>query len=362
MSTYKRPGSPHWQIRFRLAGREIRCSSGTTDRAAADEQENELRRRYWRQIKLGERHFTWNQAVARCKEEDSEQRSWERTERAIAKLDRWLDGAPLAEITRENILKIRTVLARQETNGRPAQPSTVNRVLAVLSSILNRCVTEWGMLETAPKVPLLRLTKQEPVWATREQVHLLLSKLPPHSRDMAIFACATGMRRGEVTKMQWAHVDEKRATCYVPAANAKNGRARVVPLNADALAVLKVWREPRSKDNLPHKTHVFYFRKRAPITQVTTRAWRDACIAAGLAGFRFHDLRHTWASWQVQSGTPLQFIQEMGGWLSLAMVQRYAHLSPGHLAQYADRSLLGEAPARTETGTVENEPRKVASK
>lgn len=63
--------------------------------------------------------------------------------------------------------------------------------------------------------------------------------------------------------------------------------------------------------------------------------------------------RHTWASWQVQAETPLSHLQELGGWASFSMVQRYAHLSPGHLKQYADRTLLGEAP-RTETGTLED--------
>lgn len=67
-------------------------------------------------------------------------------------------------------------------------------------------------------------------------------------------------------------------------------------------------------------------------------------------GFRFHDLRHTWASWQVQAETPLSHLQELGGWASFSMVQRYAHLSPAHLRQYADRTLLGD-PQHAETGT-----------
>jgi integrase len=157
------------------------------------------------------------------------------------------------------------------------------------------------------------------------------------------------MRRSEVAKMKWAQVDEKRATCYVPASGAKNRQARVVPLNADALAVLKDWNKPRGKVDVfgPHPVHVFYFRRRAPIKQVTTAAWRTAAAAAGLpSGFSFHKLRHTWASWQVQSGTPLKIVMEMGGWNSYEMVLRYAHLAPGHLAQYADRALIVERGAQ----------------
>lgn len=341
----KRP--PHYyEVRFWLAGREVRFSSRTHDKRAAEELEEQTRRRYWRQIKLGEKHFTWTDAIAQLKAEDSGKRSWERTERAIAKLSRWLAGAPLSEITRENILRIRGALARQEHRRKLVKSSSVNRVLAVLRIVLNRCVTDWEMLDVAPKVPFIRIERVEPTHATRQQIAALLGALAEHSRDMAVVACATGMRRGEVTGMEWAHVDTARATCFVPAANAKNGHARVVPLNADAVAIIEKWRAPRSKWNQPHARYVFYFRGRAPIVQVSTRAWRLACRKVGLDGFRFHDLRHTWASWHAEAGTPLQVLQELGGWLSFSMVQRYAHLSPGHLAQYADRSLIGEVSAQ----------------
>lgn len=357
MPVVRRKGSRYFQIRFKLAGRTVRCTTGVTDRRAAEELEEQLRRRYWRQIKLGERHYTWEDAVAKCKLEDGSQRSWERTERSIERLSRFLTGAPLAEITRENILKIRLALTRYEfQRGKRTgklKPSTINRDLAVLSSILTRCADEWKLLDgPAPKVPLFRLEKLEPVWATREQVHALLGQLPEHSRDMAIVACATGMRRSEVTRLERAHVDLKRATAYVASRLAKNKDARVVPLNADAIAVLKAWIERECN----HPIYVFSFRRRAPIKQITTRAWRRACNAAGLPGFWFHHLRHTWASWHAQNGTPLQFLQELGGWKSFEMVQRYAHLSPGHLAAYADRTLLGEASS-TESGTVPKKDR-----
>lgn len=61
-----------------------------------------------------------------------------------------------------------------------------------------------------------------------------------------------------------------------------------------------------------------------------------AFAAANARGFRFHDLRHTWASWHVQSGTPLFVLKELGGWRTLEMVKKYAHLAPEHLAQYAN--------------------------
>jgi hypothetical protein len=85
-----------------------------------------------------------------------------------------------------------------------------------------------------------------------------------------------------------------------------------------------------------HPTHVFSFRGR-PIRQVSTKAWYEVLKWAGITDFRWHDLRHTWASWHVQNGTPLFALQELGGWESPEMVRRYAHLSAEHLAPYADR-------------------------
>lgn len=65
------------------------------------------------------------------------------------------------------------------------------------------------------------------------------------------------------------------------------------------------------------------------------QAWNAACRRAGIEDFRFHDLRHTWASWLIQSGVPLSVLQEMGGWESIEMVRRYAHLAPNHLTEHA---------------------------
>ncbi|MGC9215175.1 tyrosine-type recombinase/integrase, partial [Acidithiobacillus sp.] len=70
---------------------------------------------------------------------------------------------------------------------------------------------------------------------------------------------------------------------------------------------------------------------------VTTKAWYKALHRAGIQpGFRWHDLRHTWASWHAQRGTPLHVLQELGGWSSPVMVQRYAHLSTEHLSGFVE--------------------------
>ena len=83
-----------------------------------------------------------------------------------------------------------------------------------------------------------------------------------------------------------------------------------------------------------HPERVFTYEGN-PIRYVNTKAWRNALKRAGITDFRWHDLRHTWASWLIQNGTPLYDLQEMGGWKSAAMVRRYAHLAPAHMARHA---------------------------
>jgi len=104
----------------------------------------------------------------------------------------------------------------------------------------------------------------------------------------------------------------------------------------------------RSRRGGKHATSVFTFRGE-PIKQINTKAWKDALKRAGITNFRWHDLRHTWASWHVQNGTPLYTLQEMGAWQTQAMVHRYAHLSSAHLALHAANLPVLTQPKETES-------------
>jgi integrase len=205
--------------------------------------------------------------------------------------------------------------------------ATVNRVSEVLRAILRRCVDQWEWLDKAPKVRMLSEPKRRIRYINREEATRLLAELPPHLAAMAAFTLATGLRRANVTGLLWAQIDEPRASAWIHPDQAKARRAIAVPLNEQALRILSAQRGI-------HPTHVFAFRG-APITQVSTKAWYAALARSGIKDFRWHDLRHTWASWHVQNGTPAFALQELGGWESAEMVRRYAHLSAEHLAPYA---------------------------
>jgi integrase len=142
-----------------------------------------------------------------------------------------------------------------------------------------------------------------------------------------VFALATGLRQGNVIKLEWSRVDLERGTCWITGDQAKNGEDLHVSLSEVALAVLR-------RQQGEHERFVFTYLGK-PIKQVNTKAWRAALRRAGIENFRWHDLRHTWASWLIQNGTPLYDLQEMGGWRSAAMVRRYAHLAPAQMARHA---------------------------
>ena len=81
------------------------------------------------------------------------------------------------------------------------------------------------------------------------------------------------------------------------------------------------------------------------LNQISRKAFQNGCARAGIEKFRFHDLRHTWASWHAQNSTPLMALKELGGWEDVTMVQKYAHMGASHLADYAKNVLFSPHPA-----------------
>ena len=207
--------------------------------------------------------------------------------------------------------------------------ATVNRTLEVLRAILRKCVDEWEWLQRAPKIRMLKEPVRRIRFLRREEADRLIAALPEHLAAMARFSLATGLRAANVTGLQWTAVELVRRVAWIHPDQAKGRRAIPVPLNTEAVLLV------RGRLGT-HPTHVFSYLGK-PIKQVSTKAWYAALTAAGIEDFRWHDLRHTWASWHVQAGTPLFALQEMGGWQSADMVRRYAHLAADHLAPFAEK-------------------------
>lgn len=215
---------------------------------------------------------------------------------------------------------------KQETG---VTATTVNRMLEIVRAILRKAQLEWEWLDKVPAIRMRHVENKRIRWITVAQAARLLKELPPHLRDMAAFSLATGLRAANVKGLQWQEVDMQKRHAWVHPDEAKTKKAIPVPLNDNAIAVLK------SRIGV-HSKYVFTYKDK-PIQQCNTKAWRNALKRAGIENFRWHDLRHTWASWHVQNGTSLQELQLLGGWSSFEMVLRYAHLSSDHLKAAASR-------------------------
>lgn len=226
--------------------------------------------------------------------------------------------------------------------------STVNRAMEIVRAILRCAEREWQWLDAAPVVRMLPEPKRRIRWITREEADSLLEALPAHLSEMARFSLATGLRKENVTGLQWSQVDVERRTAWIHHDQSKSRKAISVPLNADAILVLR-------RQIGKHSRNVFVYIGR-PVKEANTRAWKKALKLTGIENFRWHDLRHTWASWHVQAGTPLQILQELGGWSSYEMVLRYAHLSSGQLADHAENlcRLRGISGTLSGTGVVKD--------
>jgi integrase len=215
-----------------------------------------------------------------------------------------------------------------------------------LRAELKRAAGPWQWIEKAPAVTLYPEAKRRVRWLTKEEVIRLLNALPPHQRQLARFALATGLRQANVLNLQWSAVDLGRRTAWVHGDEAKGGEAIGVPLNDDAMAVL-------IEGKVKHTDHVFTYKGR-PLGQVNTRSWRNALKRAGIKNCRLHALRHVWATWHVMAGTTMAELQELGAWKSVLKVKRYAHFAPEHLRAAA-------AKLATFSSTVpENETRELA--
>ena len=329
MSLIKRKKSSVWWIDFVAPnGERIRQSTETADRKEAAELHDKLKSEVWRVQRLGDRpKRIWQDAVVRWLREQAHKASLRDDKRMLRWLHRFLADRQLESI---NWTLVEAIIESKQAEG--CSNATVNRHLALLRAILRRCVRDWEWLDRAPTIRLLKEPTRRIRFLSQTQALILLRELPPHLRDMASFALATGLRAANVTGLIWDQVDLSRKLAWVHPDQAKARKAIAVPLNEMAMCVIE-------GQAGKHPVHVFSYLKE-PIKQVSTRAWYRALQRAGLQDFRFHDLRHTWASWHIQSGTPLFALQELGGWETERMVRRYAHLAADHLAAYVGNAQI----------------------
>lgn len=243
----------------------------------------------------------------------------------------------LADITPALIAEQRENLAKgTTTRNKLRTPATVNRYLAALSHLFTIAVKEWGWIEANP---LQKVTKmKEPRGRVRflsdeERRRLLEACQESESLWLyliVVLALSTGARRMEILGLRWEDVDLNRAIIILH--ETKNGERRILPITGHALALLKEHAKVRSLN-----TNLVFPGKslKSPIDIRTP--WETALKKAGIKDYRFHDNRHSAASYLAMNGASLAEIAEVLGHKTLQMVKRYAHLSEAHTAGVVTR-------------------------
>ncbi len=324
MSLYRRKKT--WWVHFTTpSGQRIRRSAGTRNRKHAEEFHDRLKAAYWTREQLGTKpKRQWEDAAKRWLKEKAHKATLDSDRMNLRWLDCHLRGMELTQINRT---MLDGLIEARQLEG--VSNATVNRTMELVRAILRKAANEWEWMDRVPAVRMLPEPKRRIRWLTRAEAGRLIAELPEHLAEMASFSLATGLRKSNVTGLTWSQVDLERRVAWIHPDQAKARKAIGIALNAEAMLVLR-------RQMGKHQQFVFTYRGNQ-VTQVNTRAWKLALERAGITDFRWHDLRHTWASWHIQAGTPLAVLQELGGWESADMVRRYAHLAVEHLAEYAER-------------------------
>jgi integrase len=292
-----------------------------------------------------ETRITFNELADRYVENFGNQRCFSRLKYYLVDEYRAIFGdRRLSEIS---YLDLETYRNRRKATltraGKPRTDATVNREISTLRHMLNKAV-EWGMLETSPFDKGSRLMLKENNhrlrFLTDSEIEALLKACEdlktytPHLRPIVETALLTGMRRGELLSLNWEQIRNG----FIYLTETKSGKARQIPINDRLAEVLKEVR----RGNQLKSFYVFCDSQGRRFLEVK-RSFASACRKAGIEAFRFHDLRHTFASQLVMRGASLKAVQELLGHASLAMTMRYAHLSHEHLKDSVN--LLNDLPS-----------------
>ena len=314
-----------WWIDISHKGNRIRQSTGTHVKAKAQQLHDKLMHDIWSQSSLKSiPKKYWIDAVVRWIEESQHKRTLSDDKMHLRWTDTYLRNTLLTEIDGDQIEAM--AKARESTK---VSPTTVNRMLEVVRAILRKAQKEWGWIYNVPVIRMRKINDKRIRWLTLSESKQLLAELPCHLHDMALFTLCTGLRESNVTNLKWEDIDLSKRHTLIHSDESKTKKAIPVPLNTQALELLH-----KIKGN--HPTFVFTY-KGNPVTRCNNHAWRKALVRANINDFRWHDLRHTWASWHVQNGTSLHELQQLGGWSNYETVLRYAHLSGKHLQDAAER-------------------------
>jgi integrase len=312
---FKRKGSGNWYIRGAVRGFSVYESTGTVEKSAAEAIRIRREKELLDQSVFGRKAAaTFIEAAVSYMEAGGERRF-------VGPLIDHFGATPLSTIDQIAIDRAAAVIYPKATNA-----TRVRQCYVPMSAILKHAAVR-GLCDhrviDRPSLPKGRVR-----WITLEEADRLITACSDHLRPLVIFLLYTGARLSEALYLDWRQVDLERNEAQF--LETKNGQARGVPLHPRVRAALEALRH--------REGHVFrrpdgkpYARKKDGGGQIKN-AFKGACRRAGIANYRPHDCRHTFATWFYMATRDLVALMELGGWNSERMVLRYTHINVSHRA------------------------------
>ncbi|MDH5667670.1 MAG: tyrosine-type recombinase/integrase [Nitrospira sp.] len=318
-----------WWMSFMYQGRQVRRSTGTTDKRLAESILCKVK------VQIAEGQFferreeqdrTFGAMMDRYLTERSvlkAPKSHLRDRQALNHLLPVFGEMVLAEVSPKLLAGYK---AQRRIEG--AAPATINKELQLVRHAFNIAMREWEWCRENPmhRVSMEPVQNEVDRWLTAKEEDALMAAASSWLREIITFALNTGMRQGEILNLQWQDVDFTRGTLMVM--KSKNGTRRTIPLNSTVYELLSAKQAatgtscgPVFNSPLGNTLHVRFL----------VREFCTARDRAEIPDFRFHDMRHTFATRLVQRGIDLYKVQRLMGHKTGTMTQRYAHHSPESL-------------------------------
>ncbi len=335
MGLYRRKDSPIWWMSFSVNGKPYRRSTGTSERKLANKIFSKVRTQVieekWFEFDSGSQH-TFDELMERYMEEygaiHKAHSTYRKDMNLLEHLQQSFSGLKLNQITPRIITDYKTRRLKES-----ASPASVRNELRLLSHAFNIAVKYWEWTRDNPvsKVSLKELKARTiDRWLTPEEEKRLLEtasdRLNGQLRDIIILALNTGMSQEEILNLQWKNIDLFRKTIITTRKKTKN--TRTIPINNTVFNLLK------KKSTIRHiKSDYVFFNSAGnridagKLKSVFIRTVKDA----GIESFRFHDLRHTFATRLVQKGVDIYKVSKLLGHKDISTTQKYSHHYPESL-------------------------------
>ncbi len=343
---FERKGRPGWYLDLSVHGRRIRRKAGRT----REEAERELARMILESGSvLTNTEWDPNLTVSQFAQYDylpameatNAIRTVERKRLVLWTFVEMVGDPRLTDVSRRMIERFR-VRRLQFVSAR-----TVNHDVRVISHMLNKAV-EWDLLARNPLAGMRQLPENRaaPRWLTTEEIDALMDVIPDRLRTIAVVLLNTGLRRGEVQRLQWSDVDLAARTLMVrhkAEGHTKSRKERVVDLNDVALEALRRHRVEMRRKFGRVPSRVFVTEVGTPVGHNLLRDFRRAYKAAGIEDANLHTLRHTFGSQAVMAGVDLPTIQQWMGHADVTTTMMYIHVDRRHMRREIGKVALGSA-------------------